>query len=131
MLIVNKLNLDPQWGYRSNPPQGHVRFEFQLDEKSEYFLIEEATKFRTEKGIEDFEHEIIDAVYIHLFTMKRRDFQKLKEGNLPPYIRLVLDPNDQDKMYGIQLKSSNKENKVLVTKLCFFNNNENYLLKSG
>lgn len=120
MLVVHNLNLKPGWGYRCAPPKGQFKFEFQLDKKSEYFLTEAASKCRTELEVQEFEDAVEQSVYKAIFKM---DGQELSDKEIPPYIRLVIDPTDKNRLFGFQIKNAPEKDKLIITKLKIFGEN--------
>lgn len=117
MPIISKLDLKPGWGYRCAPPKGQFRFEFQLDKKSEYFLVEEARECITDAEVKQFEDAIEQSTYMAIFKM---DGQELSEKEIPPYIRLVIDPTNENRLFGFQIVRSKTEDKLQIVKAQVF-----------
>jgi len=113
LLSVNSLNLKHQWIYRSNQPKGQYHIDFKLDLKSEYFLVEEARRCNTDGEVHALEAAIEHAACFAVMTMPNKE---LSSGNINENMRLILDPENKNRLIVLQIKPGDQKDHLAVTK---------------
>lgn len=113
LLSVNSLNLKHQWIYRSNQPTGQYHIDFKLDPKSEYFLVEEARKCNTDNEVHALEDAVEHAACLAVMTMPKKE---LSSGNIGEYMRLMVDPENKNRLIALQIRPGEQKGYLAVTK---------------
>ncbi|MBI3591412.1 MAG: hypothetical protein HY094_08575 [Candidatus Melainabacteria bacterium] len=113
MFAVTNLNLSHQWIYRVAPPKGQYHIDFELNSKSKQKLKEAAGNLSSEGEVKNFEDAIEQAACMTLFKM---DGQELDSNEIPPYIRLTIDPTNKSRLFGFQIKNG-EGNKLIISKV--------------
>ena len=113
LLSINSLNLKHQHIYRCNQPKGQYHIDFKLDPKSEYFLIEEVRKFNTDNEVHALEGAIEHAACLAVMTMPKKE---LLSGNIGEYTRLMVDPENKNRLIALQIRPGDQKGYLAVTK---------------